>query len=82
MTPSPTNFSVGQVFAETYPVTLKIYVDANATAKQTVTVGNAKPFPLLGGFTGAIWEIELTGTARVNAVFIANHAQELKGVYP
>lgn len=82
VTPSPTNFSVGQVFAETYPVTLKIYVDANATAKQTVTVGNAKPFPLLGGFTGAIWEIELTGTARVNAVFIANHAQELKGVYP
>lgn len=81
VTPSPTNFSVGQVFADAYPVTLKTYVDGNVTAKQTVTVQNSNPFPLIGGFIGSVWEIELSGTVKVNAVFIANHPQELRGVY-
>ncbi len=71
----PTCFAVGQVFADSYPVTLKVYADS--VLKHTETVQSDSFFRLPSGFRAVDWQLEITGTAYVNSVLLANSAAEL-----
>lgn len=74
----PRNFSVGQVSAAAYPVTLNLYADG--VLKHTQAVANGSPFRLPSGFLGAEYEVELTGTNEVYKAVIASTVAELKEV--
>jgi hypothetical protein len=72
----PMNFSCAQVQAETYPVTLKVY--AGGALKLTKTVANSNIFTLPSGFRASDWYYEVTGTAKVYGVSIAQSPLEIK----
>lgn len=76
--PHPMNFGWGQVSAAAYPVTLKVYADG--VLKHTQTVASAAPFRLPSGFTADDWELEISGTAKVTAIYLAQGIDELKAV--
>lgn len=75
LAPRPQNMGAGQVFADTYPVTMKVYGDG--VLRHTQTVANDRPFKLPSGFKVKEFEIEVSGTAAINSVFIASTAKEL-----
>lgn len=75
--PFPTNFGWGQVVADTYPVTLKVYADGSL--KHTQIAASADPFRLPSGFMAKDWELEITGTYKVTAMYLAQGIDELKG---
>lgn len=75
--PRPENMAVAQVFAESYPVTMKVYADG--TLKHTQTVTNDRPFKLPSGYKAREYELEVSGTARINNIFLAGTTKELKG---
>jgi hypothetical protein len=72
----PRNFGVAQVFADAYPVTFMAY--AGGVLKHTQTVASSSPFRMPAGFLSDIWEFTLTGTANVNAAFIAENPKQLQ----
>lgn len=74
----PENMGVGQVLANSYPVTMKVYAD-NALI-HTQTVANELPFRLPSGFLAREWQFELTGTAEVTSAALAGSPRELKTV--
>lgn len=74
----PRNYGWGQVKAESYPVTLKVYADG--TLKHTQTVSSINPFRLPSGFMAEEWELEVTGTAPVYEVMIAESAEDMQRV--
>jgi hypothetical protein len=75
----PTNFVAAQVFRETEgDVTFKLYADGELV--HTEDVINSDPFRLPSGFMGIDYEYELTGTAIVNAVYVATTMAELRGI--
>lgn len=69
--PRPVTMAAGRVYADTYPVTMKIYADGVLKTGMTVTVANGQPFRLPAGIRASRWELELTGTATVRSVEIA-----------
>jgi hypothetical protein len=73
--PSPGTMAFGQVVADSYPVTMKVIADG---VSKTYTASSANPFRLESGFLAREWEIEISGTANVTAVAIAQSAWELK----
>lgn len=75
--PAPMAMSFGQVQAQSYPVTINIIADGVATA---YTATSADPFRLISGFMAREWEVEVSGTAVINSIAIAQSAWELKGV--
>lgn len=74
----PENLGFGQVTAEAYPVTFKLYCDG--ALKMTKTVQNNNQFRLPSGFRAYNWEIQLEGTAEVTGVAIASSTEELKNL--
>lgn len=74
--PQPTGYSVGQVEAEAYPVTLKIYGDG--TLIQTKSVTSRDPFRIPAG-KYRDWQLRVEGTAEVFSVAIATSPSELAG---
>lgn len=74
--PHPTNFGWGQVLASTYPVTCRVYADG--VLKHTQVVASNAPFRLPGDFLAKYWEVELTGTNTVTAVYLAQGIDELR----
>lgn len=72
----PMNFSCAQVLSETYPVTLKVYADG--VEKLNKSVADSKIFTLPSGFRAQDWYYELTGTAKVYSVSIAQSPYEIK----
>ncbi len=74
----PMNFSCAQVLAETYPVTLKVYADG--VEKLSKSVADSKIFTLPSGFRAQDWYYEVTGTAKVYSVSIAQSPYEIKAV--
>lgn len=76
--PQPTNFGAAQVFADAYPVTLKVYADG--VLKHTQTVANANPFRLPAGFRGVKWQLEISGTNAVTSILMASTMAELAQV--
>lgn len=74
--PAEVNFAWGQVVGEAYPVTIKLYADG--VLKYTLAVASTNPFRLPSGFVATDWEIELIGTNKVTAVYLAQGIDELK----
>jgi hypothetical protein len=70
VTPKPTNFNVAQVIAVSYPITFKLNVDGVTKHTQTVTDSNG--FRLPAGFLGRSWDVEISGTNVVEAVYVAD----------
>jgi hypothetical protein len=81
--PKPNTFAWAQVLADTYPVTLKLYVDGAQLLNRfggtalTMTVNSREPIRLPGYSMFRDWEIELSGTNKVNSVVIAESSSEL-----
>lgn len=73
----PLNLAFGQVWAESYPVTLRIY-SGGATLRHTQTVTDANPFRLPSGYRTRSYEFEVEGTAIVTEVLMASSMFELK----
>lgn len=70
-----TNFSRGQVRAESYPVTLEVYADGNL--KATRFVNSKAPFTLPGKFRADEWRYKIKSFNAVKSVAIANSVSEL-----
>jgi hypothetical protein len=75
---SPINLCFGQVLADAYPVTMRVYADGQL--RQTKTVSSAGVFRLLSGFRAANWQFELEGSARVTQALISTSVGEIKMV--
>lgn len=73
--PRPENMGAGQVFADAYPVTFKLYADG--ALKHTQTVTNDRPFKLPSGYKAKDTQVEITGTAPVSSMFVATTVKEL-----
>ena len=71
----PMNPGAGIVDADAYPVTFKLYADE--TLRATITVNNDEPFRLPGGYLESLFEVEVTGTAVINKIHIAESVYEL-----
>jgi hypothetical protein len=71
----PENIGVGQVFANAYPVTMKVYADG--MLKTTKTVANEYPFKLPSGFKAREWAFELVGSNEVTSAQLASTTMEL-----
>lgn len=70
------NMAAARVDAKRYPVWLKIYGDGQLVATQYVT--NQEVFRLPSGYRARQWQIEVTGDAIVQGVFVATSIRELK----
>lgn len=73
--PKPQNVGAGQVFSSSYPVTFKLYADG--VLKHTQTVANDRPFKLPSGYKAKEFEVEISGTAAVNSIFLASTVKQL-----
>lgn len=76
--PQHVNFSVAQVRASAYPLTLRVYADG--ALKLTKTVGSADHFRLPSGFKGLDWYVEIEGTSDVSEFYMATSVAELMQV--
>lgn len=74
--PFPINFSVGQVVADSYPVTMRIYADGSLRMTKTVTDNNV--FKLKSGFRGMDWQFELEGSTRLTNAGISTSVEEMR----
>lgn len=72
--PTFTHFTHFRVLAESYPVTLSLYMDG--VLHHTKSVTSKDPFPLPAG-GGRDFELHLTGTSEVYSVQIATSVAEL-----
>ena len=75
---SPENKACAQVVAKSYPATFKLYADG--VLKHTRTVANADPFWLPSGYRARYYEVELSGSAEILSVHVADSMEELGGV--
>lgn len=73
----PLSMSFAQVIASAYPMTLKVTADGMT---RTYTATSSSPFRLHGGFLAREWQAEVTGTADVSYIGLAQSAWELKNV--
>lgn len=71
----PASFCWGQVNADAFPVTLKVYADG--VLKHTETVASKLPFRLPSGFMAVEWQFEVTGTTAVQSVALAQSLREV-----
>ena len=79
---NPINLGAAIVEAATYvSLTFKLFANINntMTLKHTQTVISEEPFRLPGGYLSSIYEIELTGTDRVEGLRIGENIWELEG---
>lgn len=74
--PQVMGFACAQIEAEAYPVTATFYCDDFVTPYFTQTVTSRAPFRLPVK-VGRDWEVQLTGTAEVFAISIAQSMEEL-----
>jgi hypothetical protein len=74
--PKPINPGLGQVFAKTYPCTLKLYADG--TLKHTQTVLSNWPFTLPSGYLADMVEVEVTGTSEIKRISIVETIDDLR----
>lgn len=75
--PFSINFGVGQVVADGYPVTLRVYADGVLKATKTVTDNNV--FRLPGGFRATDWQFEVEAATRVTLAGISTSIEEMRG---
>jgi len=73
--PFRASLGAGHVFADAYPVVMKIYADG--ALKMTKTVTSNEPFKLPSGFTATHYQMEVEGTQTINTVMLATSYAEL-----
>lgn len=76
--PFALNIGFGQVIAEGYPVTLKVYADG--VLRQTKTIANSNAFRMPGGFRAVDWQVELSANSKVTQALLSTSSQELRAV--
>jgi hypothetical protein len=76
--PRPLCFAAGEVSADAYPVTMRVYADG--VLRHTQSVANRQAFRLPAGFMAVEWQIELEGTGAVQSAAIATSIAELAQV--
>ena len=76
--PKPVNFSTGQVVADAYPVSFKLYADGGL--KLTLSVQNSNAFRLPSGFMAQYWTVELESATPVLQAAIATSTTEISAV--
>lgn len=85
---APANFSVAQVFAASYPVSVQFLaakpVSGGAAGPIvsviTQSVQSSEPFRLPSGFTAREWQVTVTGTAEVQRIDLATSMAELRAL--
>lgn len=75
-TPYPTNFSCGELVADTYPVSMKVFADGALVHEQDVE--SRLPFRLPSGFMACDWQVQVTTSNAVQGVVLANNMTELR----
>lgn len=70
-----TNYGAGQVFADSYPVTLDIYGDGVLRKKKSVV--DDKPFRLPGGYLARDYEVQLSGNVTVTELLVVENMDDL-----
>lgn len=75
--PSRKTFVCGKVIADAYPLRFELYTDGALRCVKMVTSRNA--FRLTSGYECEEVEVRLIGTAKVNAVYLAESMDELRG---
>jgi hypothetical protein len=76
----PINLGAAKLGAESYPVTVNVYVNGSATPKYSLAVSNENVFKLPAGFKSDKWEFEITASDRVNYFVVADVAAGIKSV--
>lgn len=76
--PQHVNFSVAQVRASAYPLTLRVYADG--ALKLTKSVASGDHFRLPSGFKALDWYVEIEGTSDVTEFYMATSVAELMQV--
>ncbi|APW38441.1 hypothetical protein RD110_15570 [Rhodoferax koreense] len=66
---NPSNMVCGEVVADTYPVTMRVYADG--VLKFTKTVPDARIFKLPAGFKNSDWQLEIETTGTVQSAALA-----------
>lgn len=74
--PNLVNFGWLKVRAASYPVNFDLLADGASVYSGVINSSEAIRLP--GGFLSDEWEIEVTGTARIKAIYVAENASELK----
>lgn len=74
--PFPINMGVGQVIADAYPVTMRVYADGVLKTEKTVTDNNA--FRLTSGFRATDWSFEVVAETRVTMACVSTSVEELR----
>ena len=76
--PKAINLGCAKVLAQSYPLTAKVYADGALVCTKSVT--SAAPFRLPDGFTGSVWEMEITGGSGVYDAVLATSMLDLAQV--
>lgn len=74
--PRPINPAAVEVRADSYPVHLKVWADGNL--RVNVDIPDGRPRPLPAGYRGYRFQFEVSGTAEVRSVGLAETVEELK----
>lgn len=74
--PIPTNPSVGRVVATTYPAAFSLWADG-ALKVNAQSITSDAPFRLPGGYVAEEFQVQISGTGPVEAVFVAEEVADL-----
>jgi hypothetical protein len=75
-TPYPTNFSCGEIVADSYPVEIQVTAEGRLVHTQAVT--SRTPFRLPSGFMAQDWQVQISTSGAVQGVVLANNMSELR----
>ncbi|CAB5220320.1 hypothetical protein UFOVP236_27 [uncultured Caudovirales phage] len=74
----PVNFGAAKLGADSYPVTLRVYINGSSTAKYSINVSSEKDFKLPGGFKSDKWEFEISSADKVNYLIVSDNIKGIK----
>lgn len=84
----PMNFGAAQVFAETYPVTLRVRYGVPSTpggeppnepaTTHTVTINGSDPVRLPAGFLSREWQVEIEASVNVASLVLGETMEEIR----
>ena len=76
--PHPIDWQNAQVYADSYPVTMKLYSNASGTASATVSIASAAAQRLPRLAPAEDWQVEITHNNRVYQVALSTSMAELR----
>jgi hypothetical protein len=76
--PFPLNLGAAKLGAESYPVTLNVYVGFSDSIKYSITVNNDKDFKLPGGFKTDRWIFEIVANVKVNYLIVSDNVHGIR----